>query len=73
MANATDGEFYCKVSDKGAVSLYGMRRFPATYYADEWETLEKLMPKIKAFIKKHKSELKDKASGGHGPEGAERL
>ena len=71
MANG-DGEYYCKVSDKGAVSLYGMRRFPATYYADEWETLAELMPKIKAFIKKHKSELKDKASA-KGPEGAERL
>ena len=27
-----------KVSEKGALSLYGIRRFPVTFYADEWET-----------------------------------
>ena len=28
-----------QVSVKGALSLYGIRRFPVTFYADEWETI----------------------------------
>ena len=31
-------EMRLQVSQKGAVSLYGIRRFPITFYADEWDT-----------------------------------
>ncbi len=29
----------CKVSDKGALSLYGLGRFPVTLYRTQWERL----------------------------------
>lgn len=29
-----------KVSSKGAVSVYGMGRFPVTLYAEQWERLD---------------------------------
>ncbi len=29
-----------KVSGKGAVSVYGMGRFPVTLYAEQWERLD---------------------------------
>ena len=32
-------EMRLQVSQKGAVSLYGVRRFPITFYADEWDTV----------------------------------
>lgn len=49
-----------QVSAKGAVSLYGLRRFPATFYADEWETILGMSEDIRAFIREHASELKRK-------------
>ena len=48
-----------KVSQKGAVSLYGMRRFPITFYKSEWLEILNKADEIKAFIKKHDSELAD--------------
>jgi hypothetical protein len=29
-----------KVSQKGAISVYGMGRFPVTLYADQWTRLD---------------------------------
>lgn len=40
-----------KVSEKGAVSLYGMGRFPVTLYGQQWERLLAEGEQIKAFIK----------------------
>jgi hypothetical protein len=34
------GELTYKVSGKGAVSVYGMGRFPVTLYAAQWERLD---------------------------------
>jgi hypothetical protein len=28
-----------QVSEKGGVSLYGLRRFPITFYREEWERI----------------------------------
>ncbi len=47
-----------QVSQKGAVSLYGIRRFPITFYGDEWDTILGMADDIKAFIAEHQSELK---------------
>lgn len=30
---------YCKVGEKGGISLYGMGRFPVTLYAEQWTAL----------------------------------
>ena len=62
-----------KVSEKGAVSIYGLRRFPITFYASEWEDLFDHAQQIRAFIKKNAAHLKDKAEGGGGPSGATAL
>lgn len=29
----------CKVSEKGAISVYGLGRFPVTLYSEQWERL----------------------------------
>jgi hypothetical protein len=49
-----------RVSTKGAVSLYGIRRFPVTFYADEWDVILGKADDIRDFVKQHESELKRK-------------
>ena len=49
-----------QVSEKGAVSLYGIRRFPVTFYADEWEQILGQADEIRAFVREHAGELKRK-------------
>jgi hypothetical protein len=49
-----------QVSQKGAVSLYGIRRFPVTFYADEWDIILGMADDVRTFISQHKSELKQK-------------
>lgn len=49
-----------KVSQKGAVSLYGMGRFPVTLYAGQWEQLLGEAEKIKEFLEKNKESLATK-------------
>ena len=39
-----------KVSEKGGVSLYGIRRFPVTFYKEEWERILGMEQEIRAFI-----------------------
>jgi hypothetical protein len=39
-----------KVSEKGAVSLYGMGRFPVTLYKEQWLRILTSAPEIEAFI-----------------------
>jgi hypothetical protein len=50
-----------QVSKKGCVQLNGLRRFPVSYYAEEWYALFEMEDEIKAFIKENKKELKFKA------------
>jgi len=49
-----------QVSQKGAVSLYGIRRFPITFYADEWDSVLGMADEVRAFIAQHETELKRK-------------
>ncbi|MEQ1908147.1 MAG: hypothetical protein ABMA15_04955 [Vicinamibacterales bacterium] len=49
-----------KVSEKGAVSVYGLGRFPVTLYKEQWTRLLAMAEDIKAFIKTHDAELKTK-------------
>jgi hypothetical protein len=53
-------ELRLQVSQKGAVSLYGIRRFPITFYADEWSTVLGMADEIRTFISQHGDELKRK-------------
>jgi hypothetical protein len=54
------GSLYCKVSPKGALSLYGLQRMPVTLYVDQWERLLNFTDDLKAFIAEHNPELKRK-------------
>lgn len=49
-----------KVSEKGALSLYGMGRFPVTLYRGQWERLLAAKPDIEAFIKANERLLAEK-------------
>lgn len=49
-----------KVSDKGALSLYGMGRFPVTLYRSQWERLIAHTADITAFIEANAHLLKSK-------------
>ena len=51
---------YCKVSQKGGVSVYGLQRMPVTLYCEQWERLLDFADEIREFIKEHDSELKRK-------------
>jgi hypothetical protein len=46
-----------RVSTKGAVSVYGLGRYPTTLYASQWEQLFAAVPELKAFISAHTTEL----------------
>jgi hypothetical protein len=50
-----------KVSEKGALSLYGLGRFPVTLYRGQWERLATAMPDIKVFISQNADLLAVKA------------
>lgn len=50
-----------RVSEKGAVSLYGMRRFPITFYKEEWERILGMADEIRAFIRENAAALKTKS------------
>jgi hypothetical protein len=49
-----------KVSEKGAVSLYGMGRFPVTLYKEQWLRVLANAAEIEAFIRENDSRLKAK-------------
>jgi hypothetical protein len=55
---ATGGSL--RVSQKGAVSLYGLGRFPVTLYKEQWLRLLDMADEIRAFIRDHGDELKTK-------------
>ena len=50
-----------KVSDKGAISLYGLGRFPVTLYRGQMERLLDHAPTIRAFIEANAGLLAVKA------------
>jgi len=41
------------VSEKGAVSVYGLQRMPVTLYAEQWERLLAFAEDVKKFIAGH--------------------
>jgi hypothetical protein len=54
------GTLSMKVSEKGALSIYGMGRFPVTLYKEQWLKLLGIADEIKSFIKENDSRLKTK-------------
>jgi hypothetical protein len=49
-----------KVSEKGAVSVYGMGRFPVTLYKEQWLKLLDMSDDIRSFIAANEARLKAK-------------
>lgn len=49
-----------KVSAKGAVSVYGLGRFPVTLYKEQWTRLLDAVDEIRTFIRDNESALKTK-------------
>ena len=54
------GQLALKVSEKGALSVYGMGRFPVTLYREQWEKLLGLSEQIRQFIHDNDHLLKKK-------------
>jgi len=54
------GKLALKVSEKGALSVYGMGRFPVTLYKEQWLKLLGMTEEIKAFIEANNDSLKSK-------------
>ncbi len=50
-----------QVSQKGGVSLYGIRRFPVTFYKEEWDRILSMKDDIESFMAEHEGELKTKS------------
>lgn len=49
-----------KVSAKGALSVYGMGRFPVTLYKEQWLKLLDLADDLRSFIAANDAQLKAK-------------
>lgn len=49
-----------RVSEKGGLSVYGLGRFPITYYREQWEKLLDMSDEIRQFIKDNDAKLKRK-------------
>ena len=49
-----------KVSEKGALSVYGLGRFPVTLYKEQWTKLLAMADDIKAFLRDNDDKLKTK-------------
>ena len=52
------GALEFRVSEKGAVSVYGMGRFPVTLYYEQWTRLLEAVPQLKEFLEENKCKLK---------------
>jgi hypothetical protein len=53
-------DIFFKVSQKGAVSAYGLGRFPVTLYKEQWIRLLDKKEDILEFITENEADLKTK-------------
>jgi hypothetical protein len=60
LKKAGRGKLAMKVSEKGALSVYGMGRFPVTLYKEQWLRLLAMGDDIKTFIEANEASLKSK-------------
>ena len=57
---AAKNKLSLKVSEKGAVSIYGLGRFPVTLYQTQWTRLMDYIPEVKKFIDANSAHLATK-------------
>jgi hypothetical protein len=50
----------CKVSEKKALSIYGLQRMPVTLYVEQWERLLAFADEVRTFIVTHTAEFSRK-------------
>ena len=60
LKRSESGGLRLKVSAKGAVSVYGLGRFPVTLYQEQWTRLLDFAEDIRGFIRDHREQLKAK-------------
>lgn len=60
IAEPKRGTLYCKVSEKGAISVYGLQRMPVTLYVEQWQRLLDFADEIRTFMKENDAKLKRK-------------
>ncbi len=54
------GTLYCKVSPKGAISVYGLQRMPVTLYVEQWVRLLDFGDNVRQFAKDNDGKLSRK-------------
>ena len=54
------GALSLKISEKGALSVYGLGRFPVTLYKEQWTRLLAAKDEIVAFLQANDGALKSK-------------
>ena len=54
------GALSFRVSEKGAVSVYGLGRFPVTLYQEQWDKLLAQIDDLRRFIDANRASLKKK-------------
>lgn len=59
----TQRKLALRVSEKKALAIYGLGRFPVTLYKGQWKRLLAAVPEIQQFLKDHDGELEDKGEG----------
>jgi hypothetical protein len=57
-----------RVSGKGAVSVYGLGRFPVTLYYEQWTRLLEVAGRLREFLDENKSKLKLRGEAGSAAE-----
>jgi hypothetical protein len=60
MSRASRAKLTMKVSEKGALSIYGMGRWPITLYKSQWDRLLSEADAIRGFIKANAASLAEK-------------
>ena len=68
LKSAGERSLHMQVSKKGALSLYGMGKWPVTLYKGQWRKLLGITEEISVFLDEHDAELSEK---GDAPREAE--
>lgn len=60
LKKSADDSWRLKVSEKGALSIYGMGRFPVTLYKEQWLKILDRADEIRDYIRYNNKSLKSK-------------
>lgn len=60
MAKANRAKLTMKVSEKGALSIYGFGQWPVTLYASQWRRLIESIDDVVKFLDTHRAVLAEK-------------